>query len=226
MFNSSTAVSSVMGLMSHLTASDLKEILNDDSKFEIYAKELKPNKEIDTEKEMLIASNQSLAEFNLTKEPELVSGKERLCEMYDEAEKLYKSVTEKVNTLKQHKGSMNPETILALLQTASSEIEEESDKLAENFLSGSTDLEGFLEEFLKRRKDMHMRKAKADKMSELLSRRNNSFRPPINNIQPTTAGYPQPGYPNSFYFQPTSMPYPNVPMNMPMPGNQFLNRQY
>jgi hypothetical protein len=41
MYNSSTAVSSVMGLMSHLTASDLKEILNDDSKFEIYAKELK-----------------------------------------------------------------------------------------------------------------------------------------------------------------------------------------
>ncbi|XP_015369997.1 PREDICTED: vacuolar protein sorting-associated protein 37B [Diuraphis noxia] len=226
MFNNSTAVSSVMGLMSHLTASDLKEILNDDSKFEMYAKELKPNKEIDTEKEMLIASNQSLAEFNLTKEPELVSGKERLCEMYEEAEKLYKSVTEKVNTLKQHKSSMNPETILALLQTASCETEEESDKLAEKFLSGDTDLEGFLEEFLKRRKDMHLRKAKADKMSELLSRRNNSFRPSINNIQQTTAGYPQPGYPNSFYFQPTSMPYPNVPINMPMPGNQFINRQY
>lgn len=42
MFNSSTAVSTVMGLMSHLTSSDLKEILNDDSKFEQYANELKP----------------------------------------------------------------------------------------------------------------------------------------------------------------------------------------
>jgi len=51
---------------------------------------------------MLIASNQSLAEFNLTKEPDLVSGKERLCEMYEEAEKLYKSVTEKVNTLSKY----------------------------------------------------------------------------------------------------------------------------
>lgn len=99
--------------------------------------------------------------------------------------------------------------------------------MAEKFLSGSTDLEGFLEEFLKQRKDMHMRKAKADKMAELLSRRNNSFRPSNNNIQQTTAGYPQPGgYPHSFYFQPTSMPYPNVPINMPMPGNQFINRQF
>lgn len=42
MFNSSTAVNTVMGLMSHLPASDLKEILNDDSKFEQYANEIKP----------------------------------------------------------------------------------------------------------------------------------------------------------------------------------------
>lgn len=48
---------------------------------------------------MLIASNQSLAEFNLTKEPEIISGKERLSEMYEVTEKLYKSVTEKVNVL-------------------------------------------------------------------------------------------------------------------------------
>lgn len=49
MFNSSTAVSTVMGLMSHLTASDLKEILNDDSKFEVYANELKPVSDYDLE---------------------------------------------------------------------------------------------------------------------------------------------------------------------------------
>lgn len=88
-------------------------------------------------------------------------------------------------------------------------------------------MEGFLEEFLKRRKDMHMRKAKADKMVELLSRRNNSFRPLNDNIQHITTGYSQPGYiPNSSYFQPTSMPYPNVPINMPMPGNSFINRHF
>lgn len=42
MYNSSTAINTVMGLMSHLNASDLKEILNDDCKFEQYANELKP----------------------------------------------------------------------------------------------------------------------------------------------------------------------------------------
>lgn len=48
---------------------------------------------------MLVASNRSLADFNLTKEPEIISCKERLCEMYEDAEKLYKSVKEKVNTI-------------------------------------------------------------------------------------------------------------------------------
>lgn len=76
-----------------------------------------------------------------------------------------------------------------------------------------------------------MRKAKADKMAELLSRRNSSYKPPSNHIQPITAGYPQPGYPqpgypHGSYFQPSSMPYPNMPMNMPMPGNPFMNRHF
>lgn len=88
------------------------------------------------------------------------------------------------------------------------------------------DLDGFLEEFLKVRKDMHMRKAKADKMTELLSRRNSTFRPSNINTQHTTVGYPQPGYPHSSYFQPTSLPYPNMPTNMPMPGNPFINRHF
>lgn len=97
--------------------------------------------------------------------------------------------------------------------------------MAEKFLSGDTDLDGFLEEFLKQRKIMHLRKAKADKMAELLRRRNSSFRASSNNIQPTTPGYPQLGYPNPSYFQLTSSPYPQVP-NMPMPGNPFINRHF
>lgn len=42
MYNSVVSVNTVMGLMSHLSASELKEILNNDEKFEQYAEELKP----------------------------------------------------------------------------------------------------------------------------------------------------------------------------------------
>ncbi|XP_050537234.1 vacuolar protein sorting-associated protein 37B [Daktulosphaira vitifoliae] len=229
MSSSNTAVNSVMGLMSHLTPSELREILNDEEKFEQYAKEIKTSKDGDTEKEMLIASNRSLAEFNLTKEPELSDGKVKLRELYEEGEKLYNSVLEKVNILKGHKSSTNPETILALLQTAACETEEESDKMAEKFLSGDIELDGFLEDFVNQRKNMHLRKAKSDKMAELLRRRNSSYRSSIENVTNKIIGYPQPGYSQQPYFQPNnSVPYPSMPVNMPMPmpGNPFINKHF
>lgn len=97
--------------------------------------------------------------------------------------------------------------------------------MAEKFLSGATDLDGFLEEFLKKRKDMHLLKAKSDKMAELLSRRNSSYRSSNDINQHSFSGYPQLGYPHQSYYQPASTPYPSVP-NMPMPGNPFINRHF
>lgn len=42
MFNNTASVNTVMGLVSHLSGAELKEILNNEEKFEQYAKELKP----------------------------------------------------------------------------------------------------------------------------------------------------------------------------------------
>lgn len=52
-------------------------------------------KEIETEKEMLMASNRSLAEFNLAREPHLISGKQRIQELSEEGERIYNSVEAK-----------------------------------------------------------------------------------------------------------------------------------
>jgi len=51
---------------------------------------------------MLIASNQSLADYNCIKEPEFFNTKERLCELYQDTDKLSKSVDEKVNILSKY----------------------------------------------------------------------------------------------------------------------------
>lgn len=51
-------------------------------------------KEVENDKETLMASNNSLAEFNLAKEPELVEGRERLEERSKEGEELSKRVKE------------------------------------------------------------------------------------------------------------------------------------
>lgn len=106
---------------------------------------------------------------------------------------------------------------MALLQTAASESEEQSEKMANRFLDGEMELDEFLDQFLMMRKLMHLRLVKAEKMSKLISRDysgggnyinapplaiNSNYFPSIPSINPA----------------PNSVPYPTGPLNMPMPG--------
>lgn len=208
-----------LGLLSHLNADELREVLNDDKKFEDMIKDLKEFKEIETEKEMLMASNRSLAEFNLAREPQLSSGKQRIQELSEDGERIYNSVEAKSKELMRKSGHHNVETTLALLQTAAAEIEEESEAIAEKFLDGDLDVEEFLDQFTPRRKLMHLRKVKADKMSEIITKRTS--------LSSSSSVQPSPGVPArnfgglGYYHQPASsaVPYPVGAINaMPMPG--------
>lgn len=116
-------------------------------------------------------------------------------------------------------GDMSIETTLALLQTAASEIEEESDIVAKKFLDNEVELDEFLDAFLIKRNLMHLRLVKAEKMAKILSRDPSLINiPNYVNAPPVTI--------NTNYFpgiNPTpiqaSVPYPLGPMPMPMPGN-------
>lgn len=195
-------------------------------------------KEIQNEKETVIATNESMAEMNLTKEPELAEKREKLRMTSVEGEELSKRVEEKLKTLSKYKyivhwlisfrifvisedknGDLSLETALALLQTAASEMEEESDSIAKKFMDDGGDLDDFLEQFLARRKIMHLRLVKADKMSKIIQRGSDPF---LNNM-PNYMN-PPPLSVNSSYFPgipsnipPASVPYPTGPLNMPMP---------
>lgn len=120
---------------------------------------------------------------------------------------------------------MSLETALALLQTAASEIEEESDNIAKKFLDNEVELEDFLDQFLVNRKLMHMRLVKAEKLSKILQRDpsmnnipNYINAPPVNintNYFPGVPGT----MPNSppYPIGPAPVPYPSGPIGMPMP---------
>lgn len=130
---------------------------------------------------------------------------------------------------------MSLETALALLQTAASEIEEESDKIAKKFLENETELDDFLDEFLLKRKLMHMRLVKAEKLSKILQRDptlnnipNYINAPPVNintNYFPGISGN-IPGNSPPYPLGPSTVPYPSGPIGMPMPPppmNYFQN---
>lgn len=56
-------------------------------------------KDLEAEKEMLIASNRSLAEFNLTKEPHLAEGKQHLQELSERGAALCQRIESRVSEL-------------------------------------------------------------------------------------------------------------------------------
>nr|CAI5837935.1 unnamed protein product [Callosobruchus analis] len=208
--------------LSSLSNNELDEIMNSDEKIEEILNELEQSylKEIENEKENIMASNHSVAEYNLSKEPELVELREKVQELSKQGEELSKSVEEKMKILREKGGDMSLETALALLQTAASEMEVESDKTAQKFLDSDTDLDDFLEQFLVKRKLMHTRLVKAEKLSKLLQRDpslsnipNYINSPPLNINTNYIPGVP-PVSPPSVH---QGVPYPTGPFNMPMP---------
>lgn len=120
--------------------------------------------------------------------------------------------------LESKSAGVSPDTTQALLQTAAAESEEQSESIAQEFLSGKIGVDKFLEDFKPVRKNMHIRKFKAEKMADLLrSGIQSSYG---NGLAKPYLPYPSYGPPQGV----PSMPYPVGPLNMPMPamyGNHF-----
>nr|XP_018910997.1 PREDICTED: vacuolar protein sorting-associated protein 37B [Bemisia tabaci] len=200
------------------SSEELKEIFSSDDKIDDMIKDCKVVKDLEAEKEMLTVSNRSLAEFNLSKESQLNDGKQQLKELTEQGEKLLLSIKEKRDEIKSHKNNLSAETVLALLQTAAAEIEEESEEVASKLMKGEFDVDEFLKQFAPRRTLMHLRRVKADKMTEMLTKRNSFSRVPERPMPPKA----QPNFAPYFIPSPipsgvSSTPYP-VSVNMPMPG--------
>ncbi|KMQ93146.1 vacuolar protein sorting-associated protein 37b-like protein [Lasius niger] len=203
--NQEPDIPAALGLLSHLDNDELKELLNNDGKFEDIVKDIKQFKNLETEKEVLMASNRSLAEFNLSKQPELEEGKQILKELSEQANLLCASVRNKLDEMRDKSGTMTVDTALDLLQAAAAEIEEESEGVAEKFLAGDIEVDEFLDQFLSRRKFMHLRKVKVDKLREIIRKGHSSN---------STPGYP---IASNFPGITPSIPYPTGPVAMPMP---------
>ncbi|GAB6033665.1 hypothetical protein CHUAL_013725 [Chamberlinius hualienensis] len=161
--------SSITGLLYHMNNEELKKLLNDEVSLERLIKDLPQVKKFSTEKEMCMTTNKSLAEFNLSKEPQLRQTKQRLVETYERAVEVFKNADMNKQKLEDLSRQSSADTTLAILQTAAAQSEEDSEKIAEKFLEGGAEIEAFLDEFQNKRKLAHLRRVKAEKMNELLN---------------------------------------------------------
>lgn len=102
-------------------------------------------KQQESEKDMLLASNKSLAEYNLSWEPKITTGKQKLVELYQIACQMEKSVEEREKMMGSQGDNINIDTALAMLQSSTTQAEEESEALAEKFLDRTLDVDTFVE---------------------------------------------------------------------------------
>lgn len=114
-------------------------------------------KALEAERDMLITSNKSLAEFNLSREPAYRQARQMLSDAYNETKDLKESVDKKKSKLGELERQTSLDTTLALMQTAHAEAEEESENLATAFLSGDINLDSFLIDYINQRKTTHLR---------------------------------------------------------------------
>lgn len=217
----SSKVTSAVQLLNHFSVDELKMILNDGSKFDDVMKDIIDCKDVETDKEVILASNKSLAEFNLTKETNLEELKRNILELSESGEKLYRQVENKIGKMNKTSGPNNLEEVLALLQAAAATTEEESESLVKDLLNGDKDIDSFLDEFIIVRKQMHLRRVKADKMTEMVRRR-------ITRTDPNSFDrvIPNPVNPSHAPFYPSinSAPYPVGPTDaMPLPSANKFN---
>lgn len=157
------------GMLHHMTTDELKKLLNDDDRLEGMIKDLQQVKNYESDRETVLASNKSLAEYNLSQEPVLEQLKVQLRRQFDELKSYKKRVEAKKKTLDELTNEMSLDTTLALLQTAAAEAEEESEVISESFLSGEIGVDAFLETYLSKKKLSHLRRVKVEKMVELLN---------------------------------------------------------
>merc|ERR1719510_2394346 len=180
-------------------------------------------KALQEEKEMLLTSNKSLAEYNLSQEPIVREAKARLQEKYQTAQQLGQEVRSLKAALDTKQGNVSPDTLLALLEAANQEVEEESEQMTDAFLSSGDNLDEFLEQYHEKRKLAHPRRVKVDKLKELIrGRRQQQQQGTPSRAAPPPPGVQQQRGPNFSWGAPgpgyEQLPYPAQPQyNMPMP---------
>ena len=96
-----------------------------------------------------MAQNKSLATYNLSQEPVLKSKKEAVAAKHREAVALVQQLKETKAKLEAKSGNYQPDVLYARLQIACSETEQESEKIADDFLSNKIEsVDDFVEQFM------------------------------------------------------------------------------
>uniref|UniRef100_A0A4W5PCM5 VPS37B subunit of ESCRT-I n=1 Tax=Hucho hucho TaxID=62062 RepID=A0A4W5PCM5_9TELE len=153
---------------SSYSMTQLNELLEDDDKLNSIVQEMEEMKEVQQTKEMILASNRSLAEQNLQQQPRLNHQKSQLTKCYSSLQESFEAYQVHKSKLDHSSGNSSLDTLLALLQAEGAKIEEETENMADCFLDGDVTLDAFMDSYQSNRKLAHLRRVKIDKLQEMV----------------------------------------------------------
>uniref|UniRef100_A0A2L2YMB3 Vacuolar protein sorting-associated protein 37C n=1 Tax=Parasteatoda tepidariorum TaxID=114398 RepID=A0A2L2YMB3_PARTP len=212
--------SHLTGLLQQLNDEELKELLQNEGKLKNLVNDLKQVQDLEAEKEMLLASTKSISEYNLSRKPILDQHRLQVVETHEIALDLKNSFLEKKKKIESSEKAVSKDTLLALLEAATSEIDEEAEASVEFFLKNEISVEDFLEKYLELRKHAHLRRIKTDKLANIIrGDEGRNISPPIRPHKTRTAPSPPLPYPNAN--TQSNSPYGPVRTAPPVPSRPY-----
>lgn len=173
--NERKAIEDLTSLLKHIDdKGELKDLLENESQLNELIADNEEVKRIQVQRETLMASNRSLAEYNLSQQPILEAKKNALFEAHQNKaviQEMYEEYRKKLDALS---SQYSADTTLALLQTSAAQAEEEAEKIADKFLDGEINVEDFIQSFQSQKTIHSLRKIKSEKLTELLRSRMSS----------------------------------------------------
>uniref|UniRef100_A0AC34G0T6 VPS37 C-terminal domain-containing protein n=1 Tax=Panagrolaimus sp. ES5 TaxID=591445 RepID=A0AC34G0T6_9BILA len=130
-----SCTSSLMMTIRQYTDDQLQSLLSDETRLDNMIDNLPQIASLPSEKEVKLAQSKSMAECNLSMEPQVKEKKAKLAKTYEEAVKTKAEVEALKAQLDNVAENRSLDVISALLQASAREAEDESEKIAEQFYS-------------------------------------------------------------------------------------------
>ncbi|KAJ8658356.1 hypothetical protein O0I10_006041 [Lichtheimia ornata] len=142
---------------------ELEELLSNDVAFELFFNSLERVQNMKTVQEELRNGNVNLANKNLTQESSLQQLRDQVKELDGEYRQLRAQFEEKEKQQNDAFNRFSPATMMTRLKASIHESDELSESVAQSFLDGNLDHDGFVKQFRELRKVYHIRASKLER---------------------------------------------------------------
>lgn len=119
---------------------------------------------LEQERQLLLVSIRSLAEFNLAEQETFESDRAKLLGLLSDSNRLKQQIKEKSDQLKELASKTSLESTSKIVSAAAAEVEEQSERIAQAFLNREIDYLEFDASYVPKRKLAHSRRYKADRL--------------------------------------------------------------